>query len=69
MPSGLVEIDETDVRNALGRFDEITQALAPIEKERLIQLLVEKVTYDGRKSTVAITFRPSGIKTINLEQP
>jgi site-specific DNA recombinase len=66
---GPIEIDEEDVSNALGRFDEIAKALAPIEKERLIQLLVERVTYDGKKSSVAITFRPSGIKSLNLEQP
>lgn len=64
---GPQEIDETDVTAALGRFDEIAAMLKPAEKERLIHLLIERVSYDGKESTVTITFRPAGIKSMNLE--
>ncbi|XHR30872.1 MAG: recombinase family protein [Chthoniobacteraceae bacterium] len=64
---GPQEIDEADVTAALGRFEEIAGMLTPAEKERLVHLLVERVVYDGKKSTVAITFRPTGIKTMSEE--
>jgi hypothetical protein len=30
----------------------------------VIDLLVERVEYDGRAGAVAVTFRPAGIKTL-----
>ena len=33
----------------------------------MIELLVERVTYDGRDGKIAITFRPTGIKTLASE--
>lgn len=36
-------LTETDVRNALGRFDELWNELFPAEQARIVQLLVERV--------------------------
>ena len=33
----------------------------------MIELLVDRVTFDGDGGNVAITFRPSGIKTLAVE--
>jgi site-specific DNA recombinase len=65
---GTEEIDIADLTAALERFDAIVATLTPVEKERLVHLLVERVIYDGKKSTVEIAFRPAGIKTMNIEQ-
>jgi site-specific DNA recombinase len=60
-------IDEADVAAALGQFNETVDALTPAERARLVELLVERVIYDRAKGTVAITFRPTGIKSISEE--
>lgn len=57
-------IDAAAVRAALGNFDELTLALPSPERARLVALLVERITFNGAKGTVAITFRPSGLETI-----
>ena len=59
------EIDGTDVTDALQNFTGVIGALSPAERERLVHLLVERVVYDGPKSSVAITFYPAGVKTLS----
>lgn len=49
---------------ALAEFDRVWEALSPIEKVRLAQLLIARVDYDGRDGTLAITFHPTGIKNL-----
>lgn len=39
-------------------------SLTPREQVRVVQLLVERVDYDGSKGKVSISFRPAGIKTL-----
>ena len=34
----------------------------------MVQLLVERVEFDGGAGTVAVTFRPGGIKALAQEQ-
>lgn len=36
--------------------------LSPREQTRLVQLLVERVNYDGHRKKVAVMFRPDGIR-------
>ncbi|MEX0678373.1 MAG: recombinase family protein [Pirellulales bacterium] len=55
-------IDETDVARALAEFEPVWDALSPREQGRLLQLLIERIDYDGRDGTISITFHPSGIK-------
>lgn len=57
-------VDEREVARALSVFDPVWDSLTPREQARIVQLLVERVDYDGAKGKVAITFRPSGIKTL-----
>jgi site-specific DNA recombinase len=58
------EGSEKDLVAALRRFDPIWETLSPREQARIVHLLVEQVAYDGEKETVAITFRPTGIKAL-----
>lgn len=57
-------MDEKDLAAALSLFDPVWDVLYPREKERIIHLLVERVDYDGEQGTLAIAFRPAGIKSL-----
>jgi site-specific DNA recombinase len=61
------QVDRGDVAAALSSFDGVWEQLAPKEQARVIQLLVERVDYDGRDGTVSITFHPTGIKALAKE--
>ena len=60
-------ITEDDVAAALATFDPVWNALAT-RASRIVQLLVERVDYDGARGTVAITFHPAGLKALAAEQ-
>jgi site-specific DNA recombinase len=57
-------VDEAEVAAALGDFDAVWDCLAPREQARVIELLVEQISYDGDGGNISITFRPTGIKTL-----
>ena len=57
-------IDERELASALSLFDPVWDTLSPREQRRVLQLLIERVDYDGEKSTVSITFHSTGIKTL-----
>lgn len=61
-------VDEGEVAIALASFGPVWESLAPREQARLIQLLVERVDYDGDKGTVSVTFRPGGIRELAEQQ-
>jgi len=61
------EVDEDDVARTLAAFDPIWDVLHTPEKERILGLLIEKVTYDGRTKELTITFRPTGIAALAVE--
>ena len=57
-------LNEEEARLALSVFDPVWDALTPREQARVISLLVERVDYDGAQGKVAVTFHPTGIKTL-----
>jgi site-specific DNA recombinase len=57
-------LDEEQAALALSVFDPVWQALTPKEQAQVVQLLVERVDYDGAHGKVAITFHPTGIRTL-----
>jgi hypothetical protein len=57
-------VDEREVAEALAEFDDVWQALTPREQTRFVQLLIERVEYDGTTGDVAITFHPTGIRAL-----
>jgi len=61
------QVDEHELAAALSLFDPVWDSLAPREQARVVQLLVERVAYDGRDGTISVTFRPTGIKTLAAE--
>ena len=60
-------INERELKAALSLFNPVWEMLLPREKVRMVRLLVERVGYDGKEGKVAVTFRPSGIKTLAQE--
>lgn len=56
--------DPAVIAAALRQFDGVWEALTPKEQARLVGHLVERVEYDGRDRSVAITFRPTGIRAL-----
>ena len=57
-------VGEDEIRSALAQFDDLWAALAPKEQARVLQLLIERVEYDGIEGTVSVTFRPTGVRAL-----
>jgi site-specific DNA recombinase len=57
-------VDISDVRSAPEQFDPVWDSLTIREQERLIRLLVAKVTYDGRTGKAGITFNGAGARDL-----
>ena len=61
-------IDEQDLRAALASFEPVWQELLPAERGRILQLLIETVSYDAEAGEVAITFRPGGVRMLAQDE-
>ena len=61
-------VGEDEIRAALAQFDDLWAALTPKEQVRVLELLIERVEYDGEAGTVSVTFRPSGIRALEGNQ-
>ena len=57
-------VNEMEVKQALAAFDPIWEALTPRERVRLVQLVVERVDYDGAAGKIKLTFHPTGLKAL-----
>lgn len=63
-----LRLSEDEVLAAMTDFDPLWEHMAPRERARLVELLVERVLVDSEAGTVAITFRPSGIRPLTKEK-
>jgi hypothetical protein len=61
-------IDESDVREPLGRFQEVSAALSPAEKVKAIHQIFDSIQSDGHSKELSISYHPIGIRTFNKEQ-
>ncbi|OHB45941.1 MAG: resolvase [Planctomycetes bacterium GWC2_45_44] len=61
-------VDTDEMTGAIEAFDPIWQSLTPNEQTRLIRLLVQQVEYDGENKNIAVTFHPTGIKSLTHEE-
>ena len=57
-------VDEDDVADVLRDFESHWESFSPDQQARVIKLLIERVDYDGAESTVSVTFRTTGIKSL-----
>ena len=45
-----------------------TRVLVPVERARILHLLIEDVRYNAEAGEVAITFRPGGVRSLARER-
>jgi site-specific DNA recombinase len=60
-------LDLNDLASALSLFDPIWDVLFPTEQSRIIELLIRQIEYNGKSGKLAITFHPTGIKSLANE--
>ena len=60
-------VDPGDAAGALAAFDPVWDALVPRERVSLLQLLIERVDYDGAAKECSITFRPAGLASLGAD--
>jgi site-specific DNA recombinase len=60
-------LDEEQASEALRLFDPVWEALPPREQARVLQLLVERIDYDGGKGNISIRFHPTAIRALTDE--
>ncbi len=61
------EVDRDAVARALADFDEIWSVLLVPERERVLRLVLDRVSYDGRDGTMAIDWRLPGLAELAAE--
>ena len=60
-------IDPEQAAQALEQFDPVWDALVPRERASVLQLLIERVDYDGQGGELAINFRPTGLASLGAD--
>jgi site-specific DNA recombinase len=63
-----VRFDPDQTAELLSIFDPVWNALAPRQQNRIIELLVDRIDYDGARGKVRIVFRSTGIRTLAQER-
>jgi site-specific DNA recombinase len=67
--AALRPLDDREIDEALAVFDPVWNALTAKEQGRVLQLLVERVDYNGAEGKVEIAFHPAGIRSFLAETP
>lgn len=60
-------LDESHLGRGLEAFDQVWEALLIPERERVLNLLIDRVAYDGLTKQLSITYKPTGIATLATE--
>ncbi|MBN2491460.1 MAG: recombinase family protein, partial [Planctomycetes bacterium] len=60
-------VDGNEATRVLARFEPVWDALCLREQIRVLELLVERVDYDGEQGTVSVTFHLAGIAALGRE--
>lgn len=53
-------VDEAEVETAIRGFDPVWECLSPREQSRILELLIERVDFNGESGQVSIVFRSTG---------
>lgn len=61
-------LNPDELAGAIEAFDPLWETLPPAHKAKLVQLLIERVEYDGADETISLTFHPTGIHTLTAQQ-
>jgi len=60
-------VDFGIIKKALADFDPVWDALYPKERARIMQMLIEKIDYNGKDGALVIQFKPLGMKSLAAE--
>lgn len=60
-------VNFNEVSGVLVEFDSVWECLTPREQARVVELLVERATYDSGVGNLSIRFRPAGIQELGDE--
>jgi site-specific DNA recombinase len=60
-------IDDRTLRTALGSFQPVWEHLFPAEQERILRLLIQRITFHPDDGDVDIELRPCGIQSLAAE--
>jgi site-specific DNA recombinase len=60
-------LSEAELHHAVAGFFPAWESLTGQERQRLLRLLVQLVTYTGESDEIAVTFLPTGIKSLEAE--
>jgi site-specific DNA recombinase len=58
-------VDQAQAAEALAAFDPVWQTLTVREQAQVMELLIQRVDYDGEQGTIAVTFHPTGIAALS----
>jgi len=58
------EIDEAELARVLVEFEPVWNNLTTTEQTRLVNLIVEKVAYNGKTHKVSVSFRTAGLQAL-----
>ena len=61
---GRRKVDDREIAHALSVFDPSWETLTSGEKARVMQLLIERIDFDGGTGEMRIAFRDSGIEVL-----
>ncbi len=60
-------LDPDELAGAVEAFDPLWSTLPPAQRAGLVQLLVERIEYDGENESISMTFHPTGIRTLTRQ--
>lgn len=61
------QLSEEELHRAVESFSPVWESLTTQERQRVLRLLIQHVTYTGDTGEIAVTFRATGIKTMETE--
>ena len=56
-----------EFRAALELFDPVWEVLYPVERARILRLLIEQIDFNAGTGKIGITFRPTGVAALHDE--
>lgn len=62
-------LNPDELTGAIESFHPVWETMSPADKAKLVHLLIERIEYDGKDETIALTYHAAGISTLTPENP
>ena len=62
-----IRVSHSLIRKTLGELDKAWDTIPPRERCRLMELLIERIDYDGVEGTLDITFHSAGLASLGQD--